>query len=127
LDFDIEGKALRDNAANERRNVAIAKLQAKNPGLAISYTLPVDPNGIPDSARKLLADAKAKGVRVHSANVMVMDFGPHHSQGKKMSDVAIASALKAHEQCEAIDPAVAIGLCPMIGRNDVKTEIFTPE
>ncbi len=125
LDFDIEGKALGMASANERRNTALARLQAKNPGLLISYTLPVDPNGISDGARKLLADAKAKGLRVHSANVMTMDFGPRFSAGKKMSDVAIASALKAHEQCAIIDPAIQIGLTPDIGQNDVKSEVFS--
>jgi hypothetical protein len=125
LDFDIEGKALENQKANERRNTALAELQVKNPGLIISYTLPVDPKGISKASRKLLADAKAKGLKVHSANVMTMDFGPHFSKGKRMSDVSIASAIKAHEQCEKIDPAIKIGLTPDIGQNDVKSEIFT--
>lgn len=125
LDFDIEGKALESAAANARRNTALARLQAGNPGLIISYTLPVDPRGISDAAQKLLADARAKGLNVHSVNVMTMDFGPRFSAGKKMSDVAIASALKAHEQCLAIDPAIRIGLTPDIGQNDEKSEIFS--
>lgn len=127
LDFDIEGKALENAAANQRRNAVLVKLQEKNPGLIVSYTLPVDPNGISEESRALLADAKAKGVKVHSANVMTMDFGSHFSKGKKMSDVSIASALKAHEQCEAIDPSIQIGLTPMIGQNDEKGEVFTLE
>src|SRR4051812_35989630 len=125
LDFDIEGKALDNTAANERRNTAIANLQKKQPELIVSFTLPVDPNGISAESRAMLADAKARGVKVHSANVMTMDYGPRHSKGKKMSDVAIASATKAHEQCQAIDPSIAIGLTPMIGQNDVKSEVFT--
>ena len=59
----------------------------------------------PTNRSGLLADAKARGVKVYSVNVMTMDFGAHFSRGKKMSDVAIASALRAHEQCEKIDPA----------------------
>jgi chitinase len=125
LDFDIEGDALNNAQANQRRNAALAKLQARNPDLSFSYTLPVDPNGIPEEAQKLLADAKAKGVKVRSANVMTMDFGPRFSRGKKMADVCIASALKAHEQCQAIDPSIRIGLTPMIGQNDQKSEVFT--
>ena len=125
LDFDIEGDSLKNSGANQRRNTALANLQAKNPGLIISYTLPVDPNGISDDAQKLLADAKAEGLKVHSINVMVMDFGPHFSKGKKMSDVSIISALKAHEQCEKIDPAIQIGLTPEVGQNDEKSEIFS--
>jgi len=127
LDFDIEGKALSKAAANERRNVVLARLQVSHPGLRISYTLPVDPNGISRESRGLLADAKARGVKVYSANVMTMDFGAHFSQGKKMCDVSIASALKAHEQCQVIDPGIQIGLTPMIGQNDQREEIFTPD
>ena len=125
LDFDIEGDALTNSSANERRNIVLAELQKKNPGLIISYTLPVDPDGIPRNSRELLADAVAKGVKVHSANVMTMDFGSHFSNGKTMSDVSIASALKAHEQCGAISPDIQIGLTPMIGQNDEHGEVFT--
>jgi hypothetical protein len=127
LDFDIEGDALTNQSANERRNLVLARLQAKNPGLIISYTLPVDPGGISVESRGLLADAKAKGLKVHSVNVMTMDFGAHFSTGRRMSDVSIASAIKAHEQCQAIDAAIQIGLTPMIGQNDQHGEIFTQE
>lgn len=125
LDFDIEGKSLSETDANQRRNAVLARLQAKNPGLIVSYTLPVDPDGISGESQRLLTDAKTRGVKVCSVNVMTMDFGPHFSRGKKMSDVAIASALKAHEQCQKIDPAIRIGLTPMIGQNDERGEIFT--
>ena len=127
LDFDIEGYALNNFEANQRRNAAIAGLQANNPGLVISYTLPVDPHGISPESQRLLADAMAKGVNVHSVNVMTMDFGSHFSKGKKMSDVSIASALKAHKQCQAISSTIQIGLTPMIGQNDELGEVFTPE
>ena len=43
LDFDIEGDALSNSDANQRRNTVLARLQARNPGLIVSYTLPVDP------------------------------------------------------------------------------------
>lgn len=125
LDFDIEGDALLDSRANEHRNIVLARLQAKNPGLIISYTLPVDPNGISKESQNLLADALSKGLKVHSVNVMTMDFGAYFSRGKKMSDVSIASALEAHNQCSRITPAVQIGLTPMIGQNDEQGEVFT--
>ncbi len=127
LDFDIEGDSLANQDANARRNAALAQLQAKNPGLTISYTLPVDPHGISGESKGLLKDAVAKGVRVHSANVMTMDFGAHFSAGKKMSEVSIASVLEAHKQCNKIDPAIQIGITAMIGQNDEKGEIFTPD
>jgi Glycosyl hydrolases family 18 len=125
LDFDIEGDALDKTDVNQRRNAVLAELQAKNPGLIISYTLPVDPDGIPQNGLQLLTNAKSQGVKVYSANVMTMDYGARFSKGKKMCDVAIASALKAREQCLAIDPDIQIGLTPMIGNNDEKGEVFT--
>jgi hypothetical protein len=65
LDFDIEGSNLEKNPeASRRRNTVLAALQAKNPGLRITFTLPVDPNGISKASQELLADAKAKGVKV---------------------------------------------------------------
>jgi len=127
FDFDIEGDALSNSAANQRRNAALAALQAKNPGLVVSYTLPVDPDGVSVESQNLLADAVAKGVKIHSVNVMTMDFGAHFSKGRKMSDVSIASALKAYSQCAAIVPGVQIGLTPMIGQNDEPGEVFTPK
>jgi chitinase len=125
LDFDIEGDSLANKGANTRRNIVLAALQAKNPGLVISYTLPVDPDGISRESQSLLSDAVARGVRIHSVNVMTMDFGAHFSKGKKMSAVSIASALKARDQCSNIAPDIQIGITPMIGQNDEQGEVFT--
>jgi hypothetical protein len=125
LDFDIEGDGLGKTGVNRRRNTVLARLQARHPGLIISYTLPVDPDGIPKDGLQLLADARAQGVKVYSANVMTMDYDAHFARGRQMCDVAFASALKAHEQCLAIDPAIQIGLTPMIGNNDQPGQVFT--
>lgn len=125
LDFDIEGDSLANVRANKRRNAVLASLQAKNPDLIVSFTLPVDPDGISAESQSLLADAVSKGVKVHSVNVMTMDFGAHFSKGKRMSAVSIASALKARDQCRSIAPSIQIGITPMIGQNDEPGEVFT--
>jgi len=129
LDFDVEGDNLDKHPdANKRRNIALAGLQKKNPGLIISYTLPVDPDGISQNSQNVLADAKADGVAVHSANIMVMYFGKHFLEGGKTeAAVGIESANKAHEQTLAIDPTIQIGLCPCIGTNGSKKEIFNQD
>jgi len=129
LDFDIEGKNLSKNPdANKRRNTALAALQKKNPGLIISYTLPAGPDGLSEASRSLLADAKERGLVVHSVNIMVMYFGAEARRGgKKESDLGIASALKTHEQTLKIDPDIRIGLCPCIGTNGSRAEIFDQE
>jgi hypothetical protein len=126
LDFDVEGNNLdKGKADSERRNVVLASLQKKNPGLIISYTLPVDPDGISDASQALLADAKAKGVKVHSANIMVMYFGKKFvGKGKSEGELGIESANIAYAQIQKIDPAIQIGLCPCLGRNGGTNEVF---
>jgi len=46
VDFDIEGAAVANTAANERRDQALATLEAADPGLQVSFTLPVLPSGL---------------------------------------------------------------------------------
>ena len=129
LDFDVEGNNLdKGKMDSERRNTVLASLQKKNPGLIISYTLPVDPDGISEASQALLVDAKAKGVKVHSANLMVMFFGKKFTgKGKSEGQLGIESANKAHEQLQKIDPAIQVGLCPCLGRNGSKDEVFTED
>jgi hypothetical protein len=129
LDFDIEGSNLENHGeASERRNTVLAALQSKIPGLRVSYTLPVDPDGVSQASQALLADAKAKGVNVYSADLMVMFFGKRFiHNGKSEGELGIESAMKAHEQIQKINPAVRIGLCPCLGNNGSKEEVFTLE
>jgi hypothetical protein len=126
LDFDIEGTNLdKSPQASERRNAVLAELQKKNPGLNISYTLPVDPNGLSDASQALLRDAKAKGLKVHSVNLMVMYFGKAFiNKGKSEGQLGVDSANAAYAQIQQIDPTVKIGLCPCLGNNGSKDEVF---
>jgi hypothetical protein len=126
LDFDIEGNNLdKGKLASERRNTVLADLQRKNPGLIISYTLPVDPNGLSKESLDLLTDAKAKGVKVHSANLMVMYFGKEFTgKGKSEGELGVESANAAHAQLQKIDPTIQVGLCPCLGQNGSKDEVF---
>jgi hypothetical protein len=126
LDFDVEGNNLdKGKLDSERRNTVLANLQKKNSGLIISYTLPVDPDGVSDASLALLADAKAKGVKVHSANIMVMFFGKKFvGKGKSEGELGVESANAAYAQIQKIDPSIQIGLCPCLGRNGSADEVF---
>jgi exo-1,4-beta-D-glucosaminidase len=125
MDFDIEGKALANTAANQRRDDALVRLTEKNPNVKISFTLPVNPTGLEKESLVMLRDAKARGLKIESVDVMTMDYGPAISRGKKMGDLAVAGAEASRRQVMKIDPAIKIGICPMIGQNDEKGEIFT--
>jgi hypothetical protein len=126
LDFDVEGHNLsKGKLDSERRNAVLASLQKKNPGLIISYTLPIDPDGFSQSSRALLADAVQKGVKVHSANLMVMFFGKKFiNHGKSEGQLGIDSAQAAYGQLQKIDPTAQVGLCPCLGRNGSPDEDF---
>jgi hypothetical protein len=131
VDFDIEGAALPDTAANTRRSQAIATLQKARPDLDVSFTLPVMPEGLTQPGVDLIADAKRNGVRVDAVNIMAMDYGPAYSGD--MGDYAISAATATQAQLKGVlglsDTAAwrTVAVTPMIGVNDVVTEIFTVE
>jgi len=126
LDFDVEGNNLdKGKSDSERRNAVLAALQKKNPGLIISFTLPVNPDGISEASQDLLCDAVKQGVKVHSANLMVMFFGKQFvGKGKSEGELGVESANSAYAQIQKIDPAIQIGLCPCLGRNGSAEEVF---
>ncbi|MFJ9809880.1 cellulose binding domain-containing protein [Streptomyces sp. NPDC101158] len=128
VDFDIEGAALPDTAANTRRSQAIAQLQSSHPGLNVSFTLPVMPEGLTQPGVDLVADAKRNGVRVDAVNIMAMDYGPAYSAD--MGQYAISAATATQAQIKGVlglsDAAAwkAVAVTPMIGVNDVSSEVF---
>ncbi|MFD9407503.1 cellulose binding domain-containing protein [Streptomyces sp. NPDC059989] len=129
VDFDIEGAALPDTAANARRAQAIAQLQKSHPGLDVAFTLPVMPEGLTQPGVALLADARKNGVRIDAVNIMAMDYGPAYSGD--MGAYAIQAATATQAQLKGVlglsDAAAwkAVAVTPMIGVNDVASEIFT--
>lgn len=131
VDFDVEGGALPNTAANTRRAQAIAKLQAQHAGLDVSYTLPVMPEGLTQDGVDLLANAKSNGVRIDTVNIMAMDYGPSYSgdMGTYAEQAATATQAQVKGVLGLSDSAAwkAVGVTPMIGVNDVASEIFKVE
>ncbi|MEU2619505.1 ricin-type beta-trefoil lectin domain protein [Streptomyces sp. NPDC007157] len=133
VDFDIEGSAIADTAANDRRNKALAQLQqeyaAAGRKLDVQYTLPSMPNGLDDNGTKLLSNAKSNGLTVNLVNIMTMDYyDGTRDMGKAATDAATALRTqlgtiwpeKSDAQLWAME-----GNTPMIGVNDDVSEIFT--
>uniref|UniRef100_UPI000ADE36B1 chitinase n=1 Tax=Streptomyces griseoruber TaxID=1943 RepID=UPI000ADE36B1 len=131
VDFDVEGGALPNTAANTRRAQAIAKLQRQHPGLDVSFTLPVMPEGLTQDGVTLLSDAKANGVKVDTVNVMAMDYGPAYSgdMGTCAEQAATATQAQVKSVFGLSDSAAwkAVAVTPVIGVNDVATEVFKVE
>ena len=124
LDFDIEGGATTDQASINRRNQALVGLKNANPGLVISYTLPVLPTGLVASGVNILNSVKSAGLNVNVINVMAMDYGSANDNGGQMGLSAQQAATNTHNQVVAAGLTASIGVTPMIGINDVNTEIF---
>jgi hypothetical protein len=128
LDFDIEGGPLDDTASIQRRDTALAALQKADPSVQVDYTLPVDPSGLEGNALSLLKDAKSKGVKVSTVNIMTMDFG----DGENALNDAESGANATEKQLaslygESASAAWAqLGLTPIAGRND-DNENFTQD
>ncbi|MGW8379930.1 chitinase [Streptomyces sp. ODS28] len=128
-DFDIEGAALPDTAANTKRAKAIAALQKSHKGLDVHFTLPVLPEGLTQDGVKLLENAKQNGVKVSQVNLMAMDYGPNYKgdMGTYATKAATASQKQVKKALGLGSDAAAwkaVGLTPMIGVNDVKGEVF---
>lgn len=135
LDFDIEGGALSDQASIDRRNQALAALQAQDGDITIDYTLPVLPTGLTQDGLNVLKSAIKYHVNVNIVNGMAMDYGsgpdPNPSPGK-MGDMAEQVGQSLHDQLKTLysDKTDAqlwsmVGITPMIGQNDNQQEIFT--
>jgi hypothetical protein len=123
LDFDIEGSALDNTSANDRRNQALAGLQAANPGLFISYTLPVSTSGLLSNSIALLQNAKSHGVNVACVNIMAMDYGS--STSPSMGQDAIDASNSTISQLSSNGLTTNIGITVLIGNQDTSPEVFT--
>jgi Cellulose binding domain/Glycosyl hydrolases family 18 len=133
IDFDIEGAAIDDTAANARRDQALAALQAADPGLQVSFTLPVLPSGLTSDGVAVLDGAVQAGVQISAVNVMAMDYGdgaapnPGGMMGTFAIDAATATDAQVASALGISDDAAwsKVAVTPMIGVNDTSDEIFT--
>ncbi|NUS14785.1 MAG: hypothetical protein HOY69_25875, partial [Streptomyces sp.] len=132
VDFDIEGGALSNATANDRRNQALADLQqqyaAQGRRLDVQYTLPVNPTGLESNGISLLNNAKSHGLNVNLVNIMTMDYG----SAMDMGNAAISAAQALHTQLGQIWTTKSSaqlwameGNTPMIGVNDTSSEVFS--
>lgn len=132
IDFDIEGAWLAEKASIERRSESIAILQKNNPAL------PVLPSGLTPDGLNVLESALDKGVRIDGVNIMAMDYGDSAAPNPagKMGDYAIEASNSLFQQLKNLYSSQGlnktdneiwkmIGVTPMLGVNDIASEIFT--
>jgi chitinase len=121
IDLDIEGAAVADPTTIARRSTALAALQKANPGLKISLTLPVLPEGLTADGLNVIKSAKSAGVDLDLVNIMAMDYG---RAGQDYGDLAIQAVKSTKDQIKSVygnsDAAAfrMVGVTPMLGVND---------
>jgi chitinase len=120
LDFDIEGGTLGDTASNNRRNQALAALQAQDPSVQVDYTLAVAPNGLPSAELGVLQSAQTYGVKVSVVNIMTMDFGNGQNAlaDAESAAQATSSQLASLYGISTSAAYARMGLTPIAGQND---------
>jgi chitinase len=128
IDFDIEGAAIADPTSVNLRFHAIAALEAANPGLIVSVTIPVLPTGPDGNGDTFLQAAQADGARIDLVNIMTMDYGPSFDNNPEMGNDAVQAAQATLAFAKTVWPSdtyANIGITPMIGQNDDSAEVFT--
>ena len=137
VDFDIEGGALANKTVIDRRSAVLAEIQTEmlkaGKPLEIWLTLPVLPTGLTADGLYAVNSAVKAGVRLGGVNIMAMDYGDSAAPNPsgKMGDYAIQAATSLQGQLKQIYAGYTdaklwsmVGITPMIGMNDVQTEIF---
>lgn len=137
LDLDIEGPALTDTASRERRVEAIATLQEEygEEWTPVWLTLPVGPEGLTADGVAVVKEFLHAGVDIAGVNAMTMNYSSELS-AQDMGQQVIDSLEATHRQVMAIyaddgQPLGThtawrkIGATPMIGQNNVASDIFT--
>ncbi|MDO8383308.1 MAG: glycosyl hydrolase family 18 [Microbacterium sp.] len=139
MDLDIEAGNLADSAAGSRRALAVAQLQeerwADGGDLDVWITLPVATDGLTTQGIAAVQQLLAAGVDLGGVNVMTMDYNTDLG-GATMAEASISALEATSEQLTRLYTALDIdlpsegawavmGATPMIGQNDVESEVFT--
>jgi chitinase len=140
IDLDIEGPALDNFAAEQRRAEAIRMVQstaaAEHRSLQVWLTLPVEPDGLQDNALSVIGAMLRDRVHLAGINIMAMDFTNPPAAGTSMLDQVRASLAATESQLAHLLPRYGIRLSPaavwrhlgvtvMIGQNNIAGEQFT--
>ncbi|ARC56061.1 putative bifunctional chitinase/lysozyme [Frondihabitans sp. 762G35] len=140
IDLDVEGTALENTAANQRRAEAIALVQkerrASGSSLAVWLTLPVTPDGLAVAGQDAVRATLAGKVDVAGVNAMTMDYGASLETGVGMATAAERAVTATQRQLGILYRQQGttltngtlwskVGATPMLGQNDDADEVFT--
>lgn len=142
IDLDLENESLRNAEAGVRRANVIAALQKeykeKGGDLIVWLTLPVTPQGLSKEGTDAVAQFLLSGVDLAGVNVMTMDYGESRGAKQTMFEASREAVIQTYRQLgilyeraginiSSVSLWKKIGATPMIGQNDVISEVFTLE
>ncbi len=137
IDLDVEGDALTDWAASQRRAAAIRAVQLAfvrhHRKLSIWLTLPVERSGLNAAGLSAVAEMLRAHVSLAGIDVMAMDFGPPVADMGGTAEQALGATdrqlarLYPRYGIRLSSPKVwhTLGVTVMIGQNDDAGEQFT--
>jgi hypothetical protein len=135
IDLDVEADSLTNTAGINRRNEAIAQVEAwaaaHHRQIQFSYTLPTFPTGLTASGLAVLQNAVADGAKISTVNLLTFDYYLGTAQDMVADTESAAAGL--YSQLHALYPKAAagqlwhtIGITEMPGIDDYGTdETFT--
>ncbi|WP_066500512.1 chitinase [Abyssisolibacter fermentans] len=144
INIDLQGKWLKDTASIKRNIRALKLLQnslfSERYNLQIWFTLPILPTGLTDDGLKIIQYTLDEDLMIRGINVKTMNFGASAAPNpeNKMGQYSIQAINSLFNQLKQIysdnnlsksDKQIwnMVGMTPMIGENDVTTEVFNLE
>lgn len=139
IDLDLENTGLTNTVAGARRAAVIAQLQkdrrSQGKKLAVWVTLPVAPQGLSEPGTTAVTQLLSKGVDLAGVNAMTMDYGSSRAANQSMLDASKSALVQTHRQLGILYQQngvrlnsatvwAKIGATPMIGQNDISSEVF---
>ena len=129
LDFDLEGKILLNKVEIEKILNALVLFQKKYGETLLTFTIPIMPEGISYNEKILIKKAKLKNIKF-TVNILAMNYDL--KVNKNMANYAIIAAKNLVKFLQSVyrdknkqELWQMVEITPMIGVNDIKTEVFT--
>jgi len=127
LDMDVEDNSLSNLAGIDRRNKAIAKVEAwaaaHDRVVQFGYTVPTDSTGIESDVEHVLRNAVQNHARIDVVNIMTFDYYDNAKHEMAQDTMTAANALVAflhtvYPRCSIARLWHMVGVTEMIGYDD---------